>query len=477
MGRAARSAIGTAVVLTLTAALAACTDETGATPPSPSPSTPSSSASPGPQTIRFSVYGDDAAVGAYRAIADSFEADHPEVRIVIRQHSDAAAAAEDAIADLSAGGATASPSGDADSSSPAPSTSPTSKALTPPDVFLLDQHYLPDLVSTGRLHPLDEELEERGVEFGDDYQRIALTAFSADSALQCMPFEMSPTVLFVNKRLVRYPRLEAEGIDPPGEQGSWRWDDFADTARLVARPGLHAVYLPADADLLNALMSSAGGDIVDDFAHPSKLDLDSGAGREVLTAYAELARDRSVTLPARQAQRVDPLQRFVDGRLAFLFGTRADVPTLRASGTRFDALSIPGFGRGRASTAISGLCVDADSEVRDTAVDFVAHAVSEESLTEAARTGALVPASLDVVNSPEFEQPNRRPRTVEPFLEGQKRSVLMPYSLGWRQAETRVQELVAQLLAGTSRDIEEELDTELPAIDEESKQWFEQADG
>ena len=155
----------------------------------------------------------------------------------------------------------------------------------------------------------------------------------------------------------------------------------------------------------------------------------------------------------------------------------------RFEGYRMKAAQLPDgrwtLGYGHTLTARGGASVpeqDAEALLLYDLIS-VAHAVNEESLTEAARTGALVPASLDVVNSPEFEQPNRRPRTVEPFLEGQKRSVLMPYSLGWRQAETRVQELMAQLLAGTSRDIEEELDTELPAIDEESKQWFEQADG
>ncbi|GAA1924884.1 hypothetical protein GCM10009815_19320 [Nocardioides marmoribigeumensis] len=487
--------VGTATLVALTTLLAGCIDGSASTkPPStPTPTAPSSSPTPEPQTLRFSVYGGRQAVRAYRDIADSYEADHPGVRIVLQPHSDAAAAAEDALADLSTPDPdAASPSGSSPAASagttPTPSSptkaltpsSPT-KALTPPDVFLLDQHYLPDLVSTGRLHPLDDELEDKGVEFGDDYQRVALTAFSAESALQCMPFEMSPTVLFVNTRLVRFFRLLDEGIEPPDENGAWRFEDFAATARLVAqestRPGFRAVYLPRDADLLQALMRTAGGDIVDQGEDPSQLSLDSDAGREALTAYLELARDRSTSLSDRQALRVAPAKRFAQGRLAFLFGTRADVPALRASGVPFDVVSVPRVGKSKATAAaISGLCVDADSPVRDAAVDFVAHAVSETSLTRAARSGALVPASLDVVNSAAFAQRARRPHTVAPFIEGQKRAVLLPYSLAWRQAETRIEELMGRLAAGTQRDLEPELDRLLPAIDEESKAWFDQAD-
>jgi multiple sugar transport system substrate-binding protein len=492
--------------LSAAAALAGCTGEPGATPSSPPTSAPTSSASAPPQTLRFSVYGGVAAMRAYRDIADAFEADHPGVEVVLKQHSDAAAAAEDSFADLSvpetpaSGSPSASPSAGpslSPSVSPTPSTpAATPRSATPPDVFLLDEHYLPDLVSTGRLHTLDDELEDRGVEFGDDFQRIALTAFSADSALQCMPFEMSPTVLFVNTRLVRFPDPEASPpptadpdaepgepgyvAKPPSEEGSWRWADFAVTAREVARqsqvPGFRAVYLPPDADLLSALMLTAGGDIVDDTDEPSSLSMDSDAAKEVLTAYVGLARERSVVLTARQARKESPLERFSRGRLAFLFGTRADVPTLRAAGVPFDTLSVPGFGRSRTASATSGLCVDEDSPVRDLAVDFVAHAVSEASQTRAARSGALVPASLDVVNSDAFTQPGRRPRTVAPFLEGQKRSVLLPYSLGWRLAETRIEEMVAGLFSTPGEDLETQLEDQLPALDDESEQWFAEAD-
>ncbi len=473
MGRA--TTVGAVAALTLAAALAGCTGGSGGAAPTPSPSTSSTGAPPAPQTLRFSVYGGPSAMRAYRAIADTFEAEHPGVTIRLKQHSDAASAAEDALADLSTPDPAASTSGSAP-----PSSSATPRALTPPDVFLLDQRYLPDLVATGRLHPLDGGLEERGVEFGDDYQRIALTAFSADSALQCMPFEMSPTVLFVNTRIVRFGRPPFEEVEPPADDGAWRWEDFAATARLVAadpaRAGVKAAYLPPDAELLAALIRTAGGDIVDDTDRPTTLTLDSDAAREALTAYVELAQDRSVSLTVGQALRVSPLKRFAEGRLAFLFGTRADVPELRASGVRFDALSVPGFGRPRTTSTISALCVDAQSEVRETAVDFVAHAVSKESQGRAALSGAIVPASLEVVNSPEFEQRGRMPRTIAPFIEGQKRSVLIPYSLGWPVAETRIEELIARLVGGTARDLPTELDEALPAIDERSPTWFEDAD-
>ena len=40
------------------------------------------------------------------------------------------------------------------------------------------------------------------MQFGDNYERLGLEAFAADAALQCMPNDVSPYVVFYNKRLL-----------------------------------------------------------------------------------------------------------------------------------------------------------------------------------------------------------------------------------------------------------------------------------
>lgn len=453
-------------------ALVGCTDGSTAGPEPTPTSTPTATGSPTAetQTLRWSVYGEPRTLNAYARLAEDFGADRPGTRVVLQEHTDAASAAEDALADLSAQQVAEEASG----STEAP---PTGRRPAP-DVFLLDQHFLPDLVATGMLHPLDIDLEELGVDFGDDFQRIALFTFSAESALQCMPFEMSPTVLFVNRALVRDPILESRGIEPPEDDGSWSFEQFALATRAVVRAnpdvdGLRAVHLPADADLLSAIIRTAGSDVVDAYEEPTELTVDNDDAREVLEAWISLARERRVTLSDRLAAREAPIDRFADGRLAFAFGTRADVPELRASGVRFDVLAVPGFGRPRTTSATSALCVNAESPHLEAAVEFVADAVSAESFERVARTGAFVPAHLEVVNSQAFEQPSRPPATVAPFIEGQKRTVPVPYSAGWRLAATRIEELVARLSGPDRRvDLEAALDTELPALDEASPEWF-----
>ncbi len=74
--------------------------------------------------------------------------------------------------------------------------------------------------------PVDELLDERGVDFGDDYSRDALQAFSADDRLQCMPYGVSPMVIYYNKDLVDFDRMASARARRPRRRA----------ARLDLRP-------------------------------------------------------------------------------------------------------------------------------------------------------------------------------------------------------------------------------------------------
>ena len=109
-------------------------------------------------------------------------------------------------------------------------------AGTPPDLFLTRQTTLPSLVADGRVQPVDQLLEQRGMQFGDNYQRLGLEAFAADSALQCMPNDVSPYVVFYNKRLLRAADARASpGRPRRARSAAGRWDQFVDGARRCRR--------------------------------------------------------------------------------------------------------------------------------------------------------------------------------------------------------------------------------------------------
>ena len=97
---------------------------------------------------------------------------HPNTKVELRQYADHAAAM--------AAYRTSSAKGDA------------------PDVFLMDHDDLTGL-SRERCHPPGRRpARRREVDFGDGYTRNGLEAFSVDAALQCMPQDVSPLVVYFN---------------------------------------------------------------------------------------------------------------------------------------------------------------------------------------------------------------------------------------------------------------------------------------
>ena len=49
------------------------------------------------------------------------------------------------------------------------------------------------------------------MDFGDGYTRNGLEAFSVDAALQCMPLDVSPLVVYFNPRLIELDQHRGAG--------------------------------------------------------------------------------------------------------------------------------------------------------------------------------------------------------------------------------------------------------------------------
>lgn len=451
--RSLRAAIAASAAL---AALAACTDASPAPAPDPTPTAEPSTSAPEESVLRFAVHGNEHVVAAYREIADAFSAERPEVTVEIEEQPDARSGAATVRSALEAGDG--------------------------PDVFLLHESWLPQFVQDGLLRPLDIALEQRGLQFGDDYQRVALTTFSANSGLQCMPAEMSPLVVFHNRKLLPRLQLLAQGVTLPAtpETDEWSWEDFTATARAAAagapgspRSPIHGAYVPPDVELLTALLRSAGTDVVDDVFDPTSLTLASDEAIETLQRVAGLSQDFAVSPTPQEIVETDPLTTFLEGRLAMYVGTRADVPAMRATeGLRFDVFPLPDMDRARSVAETTGLCVDAASDQSELAADFIAFAVGEEGAAIAARSGALVPSHLDTLVTEDFQQPGRAPRNEYVFAESLRRSDLLPSSPAWPEVADRVEALLTRIYLDPGFDLEERLVRALERINARSQGWF-----
>lgn len=434
--------------------LGACDDQPEPDGPRPiaEPSgSPSASVEPGPRTVSVSVYGDRAVVAAYRTIAELFMDDNPSVKIELSAAPDAQEAAA--------------------------RTAEAAKAGRAPDVFLLDQTSLPTFVEAAAVQPLDGLLEDRGLSFGDDFQRGGLTAFSAAGDLQCMPADMSPLVVYYNKELIPRRSLRRSGFTFPRRGDPWEWADFEAAARAVAGIDqlgpIKGTYLPPSAELVTALLRSAGVDVVDDEVDPRTLTLSDATATETLGQIATLARDPAVSVTAEELARRDAVGWFTAGELAMLIGSRADLPRLRAAeGLDFDVVTLPGFGRSRSISRVSGWCLSADTEVTDAAADFIAYAVGPRAARVTAATGVMVPARLDALTSNAFVQPGRLPRHHDAFVTAARLSDPLPYSVSWPRAALLTQATLRPLFTDPDTDLDATLARRLQRLDAASVPLF-----
>ena len=447
-----RKLAAAAALVTLCAGVSGCTGGDGAaTPRSSAPATTASTTAAG-TTVDLAVYGDRRRIQTYRKIAVAFSRTQSDVSVHLRAYPDAATAAAAAVKGLTDG--------------------------TGPDVFLADQYALPALVDTGRIEPVDTLLEDRGLQFGDDYQRSALASFSALSRLQCMPAEMSPLVVYVNTQLVRRRQLTADEITfPTVEEPTWGWTDFLAIAQLAASSDLlgpiKGAAVPVDLETMTAFVRSDGGEVVDDVLQPSSLNLASDDALDALTQVMTLERDPSMSPTPDELRRRDAIGRFTDGQLGMFIGTRDDLPRLRATtGLHFDVWPLPSMGRARTVARVNGYCIDSDSDAIGAASDFVAFAVGPTGSRIAARSGVMVPTRVATVHEPAFLQPGMPPLSSELYATSMRRVEPMPYSAQWPRVVTVADRVLGRLLEDPETDLTTGLGQAMTRLDRRSQRIF-----
>jgi multiple sugar transport system substrate-binding protein len=338
-------------------------------------------------------------------------------------------------------------------------------AGTAADVFLVDHQRMPKLLADDRVQPLDELMEERNILFGDNFERLGLEAFAADSALQCMPNEVSPYVVFYNRRLLAPSRLVAPDEEPPTPEEGWQWEQFVLAAEQMSTGGVKGVYLPPKLTTLLPLVRSDGEDLTDDPREPTTLTFADDGARASLEEILTLARDTRLTPTPAQLAREDAVTRFENGRIGMMIGTRALVPRLREKpGLNFDVYPLPRLGAARSVAEISGYCINKESKVIPDAADFVAFASGEKGASFIAESGGFVPANLAALHSDAFVDPGRFPRNTEVFSEAIRRADALPAVPGWSKVVSQTQPFIDRLFYAPVLD----LDTLLPRIDEVS---------
>lgn len=430
-----------ALALVASLVLAGCDSGADDAVPTPTPSPATSSAKP--VDLTFGVFGGVQEVGAFQAVVNAYDKASKDSNVTIRSWPDHAGL----MRTIENGGKV-------------------------PDVFLVNRGDLATLEQKGLTQPVDELLDERGVDFGDGYARDALEAFSADNRLQCMPYGISPMVIYYNKKLVDFTKMQARGLDAPDPEGAnsrWTFDQFTAAAKFAARPLRHTSGFSVEPTLrgLAPFIYSGGGKVFNDDNDPTSLAFSDGGTEAALRQTLELLRDPHLTLTPQQLAKATPLQWFERGRLGMIAGFRSLVPQLRGvPGLDFDVIPMPVLGSAATVGDITGLCLSKSAASTPEAADFLVHAISAEMVGKVARAGYLAPANLEVASSEDFLQPTRLPEHAGVFNTAVRAMVIPPLGPSWTELQTAVGPSLRQLV---EQPVLDDLDAIAERIDAESQ--------
>jgi len=403
---------------------------------------PTTNPTSGMARLVFAVWGNDEEVAAYREIVASYNKESVVVDVHLESWTDSSSM----LADIRSGEVT-------------------------PDLYLLPRDELAETLDAGRSRPVLDLLDARGVAFGDEFPRDALSAFTANDTLQCMPYASSPMVIYYNTDLIDFERMAARSLPvPPEDQEYWTLDMFRAAAAFASRPRKDSkgVYIEPTLKGLAPFVYAGGGKIFDEEDDPKSLALSDEDSVDSLRQTLEVLRDPTITLTNRQLRERSAHDYFEEGRLGMIAGFRDLTPVLReVDGLHFDVMPMPELDDDATIGDLTGLCVAEGPQDRiDQSADFLVNLLSDDAVTRLAATGYVMPTKIDVSFSDAFLQPDLQPANGRAFVNSIRSIVLSPLIEGWPELEAAVDPDLERLL---SQPLLEDLDAELEAIDEKSK--------
>jgi len=411
----------------LALALTACTEGDPDPDPSPSPSV-SESTDSSPIRLHLAVYGEPGELKVFSSLVEDFDAERPDVDVTLDTYRDHT----EAVRSYRAGGPY-------------------------PDVFLVSRADLAWLQEQERVRPVDELLDERGVNFSATYARDTLEAFASDNGLQCLPYAVSPTMLYVNRDLVDFDTMAARGLDVTDDPTRWSWEQFEAAVRFAARPrrDTWGVYLEPTLAQLAPFVYAAGGNLYDDPVAPTTMAFSSGDTQAALEQILPLFRNQRLMPTPEEVDGRSPVELFEDGEVGMIVGSRDLTPTFRKTlGVDFDVMPIPSIARTQTTGEVSGVCLSSETADADLAADLLMATFSTEAITRIARRGYLVPANVEVAQSVAFLQPGMQPANAAAFNRSVRDLVVAPPEVDQADLDEAVGDDIRALLEQPVIDVE-----------------------
>ena len=364
----------------------------------------------GPVTLTVQVSGEREETAVYRAVAQAFENDNPNIEVQLVEIAEK----DDHLTRL----ATSFSAGD------------------PPDVFLVNFREYTQFVGLGGVEPIDGYLGDAGIELADYYE-APVEAFTFDGVLQCMPQNASSLAVYFNTDL-----FADAGIDPPHD--GWSWSEFRAAAQRLTEGDIHGVGIEPSIIRVAPFAWSNGGEIVDDLESPTTFTLEDPASREALEFLVGLVED-GLMPSEREVAAQDLETRFSTGKLAMLLSSRRDTPAFReVRELNFDVLPLPQAETPANILHSDGYCIAAQSDAKDAAARFIGFSVGTQGQTITALGGRTVPSLMPIAQSPAFLDPSQEPAHSQAFLDAVPNLRRTPVLPNWPEIEDIAEEVLTR---------------------------------
>jgi multiple sugar transport system substrate-binding protein len=427
------------VLAALSLGLSACSSDSGsASKPSPSPTKSTTQPVNNPAKLTFGVWGNKAELASYQQVVDQYNASTDLADVALKSWNDDASMMR------------AVSTGDV------------------PDVFLISRGDLQQLWDDKRIEPVDSYLDARAVDIGDEYSRDALEAFSAEHHLQCMPYAVSPRVIYYNTDLVDFDRMKATGLEVPGaDNKSWSLEEFQTAATFATsrQSNVRGFAIDHSVSGLAPFIYSGGGKVLSD--DQTSLAFSDSSTQGALQKILATLTDPRLALSDAQLQRKSALQWFEQGRVAMIAGDRSLVPQLRTQkDLHWDVMPMPTVDSAATVGDYTGLCLSTTSKRIEDAADLLVSLSSDAMVKTVAQTGYMVPVNQQVALSEDFRQPLLQPLHAAVFVNAVRNMQIFPPVENWAAVESAVSTPLKQLMSqGPSAD----LDTLTTEIDQLSQ--------
>lgn len=417
-----RTWIVVSLALVLGAAVAGCTGDDD----DPGPARPSSTGAASKVNLTFGVWGSKNETDAYQGVVDTYNTTNDEASVKIKAYG----THDDLMAALDSGEV--------------------------PDVFLVSRSDLADLQEREINQPIGNLLDDRDVDFGDGYSRPALEAFANDRQLQCMPYAISPMVIYYNTDLVDFEAMAARDLDVPTvddedltKKPTWTLEQFQTAAAYASRPrrGIAGFYIAPTLRGLAPFIDSGGGKIFDNDDEPTSLAFSSDDTKSALEEVLPTLRDPKLSLTPEMLSEKTPVEWFREGKLGMIAGFRDLVPELRPTGVLdFDVMPMPVVDNAATVGDLTGICIARDTDDVAESADFLVSFISTESVSAVAAAGYLAPANTEVALSNAFLQVGRAPVHARVFNDSVRNMRIPPLISNFADLEAAVSEPLKELM-------------------------------